>query len=545
MSRSPSPPHAPRMSRSPSPPPSPLPPLPPLPPCPAPPPHLARYPIGCACGLRFDDWATVTLRVPDPSAEQMRRLVRQMGSRRALLAAWHSQRKLEGFARHSIWGFLLQINATSNCLHAIEAHERRSRFQYTWVARSRIDARWFGRLPMSAWQAAIADDRVALVPSADFAFNIGPGRGINDRFVMGSRTVFSAYARLYDDLVDGRGVWHASTLPRPLNGEYALALQLEHNNVGVNHSELLPFCLVGRAASGLPFDRGETGCAECRKKGEGLKALRGLPPREDGVGIDREGCIAPCANRPWDVFRSLWDVFRSTWDVFRSSAERERRTAPPLLTYSGMREALQVCAPPDAVGRDAGRVLAQWRTRRDAWGAVLPLAQPSLGRCAVVGDWRHADAPRASVDSHDTILATEQAGWGGCSDGADAGGEHRLRQYVLLTRGAVLPERAQAVKARRNASATTCLTSAVLVYDLNSPGDYDRLLAVHTGRLLRLPPSRQPPPLHILNPQLDAAQHLHTVSERHASSSSRTARLLALAHGVCSSVSLVKSGALS
>jgi hypothetical protein len=527
----------------------------------------------------------------NPTAPQMRALVQRMSTSRDLVSSW--QESTTTFEKHSLWGFLMQINTTGACLRAIEAHERKQGFRYAWAGRARLDSRWFAPLPKSAWRSVIGGATV--VSSA--GHSVAALNGVNDRFVLSSRDAFERYARLYDDLSAGRGVWRRrSAFVRPFIAERALRLQLEYAGQTINHSEAIPFCLAQLVPA--------VDCIWCKKvipSAEGLSALRLAAPNglrsaphwpahlADDELTDREGCLPACrldASRGRMVANER-PARLQTWigkgrsrrlvvhpppppapNVEVASMETPSGPvvrSPAFLTYRAMLHHLLRCQLSLSGGQDSTQgaekaaslaILQQWRSRRDGWRAVLPVRQPTLGRCAIAigGSSRGgklpartqegANPPAAMGDQHKKRDAAQQrteradkvdsllhmdmdmeaprghagGGRGPAPDAAkeyffvEGSADHAVRWASALT---------LRIRTREEGGASRTATP---IFSLSSAEEYESVLNAHTIELLQRkssssspsrrpveshrPISHAPPPLFVAYPgALDGPLH--------------------------------------
>ena len=171
----------------------------------------------------------------------------------------------------------MQLKQTCACLYAIRARESARSAPYQVVARARIDALWFGPLASRAWDAAQRGETV--VPSQQ------AWRGVNDRFMLGPRAAFEAYASLYDHLLAGSGAWAGGAL-EPMNSEMAFAKQLAHARVTLaRNSQLLPYCHVALGSTATTAS-----CPVCRTGAEGVVAQ--VLSREQRA-LARQACGLP------------------------------------------------------------------------------------------------------------------------------------------------------------------------------------------------------------------------------------------------------------
>ena len=95
----------------------------------------------------------------------------------------------------------MQVNATQNYLRLMERREQ-THGRYDMAIRVRMDAHWFGEIPISAWKHARKAGSLVVPPLPSY---ITAGTVLNDRVVLGERGAFGLYARLYDDLINGTG----------------------------------------------------------------------------------------------------------------------------------------------------------------------------------------------------------------------------------------------------------------------------------------------------------------------------------------------------
>eukprot|EP00966_Prymnesium_polylepis_P112907 2611369-Prymnesium_polylepis.1 len=174
-----------------------------------------------------------------------------------------------GTGRWTFSSFLLQVNATQNCLRLMERREASRGYRYDLAMRVRADARWFGELPPAAWRSV--ELRGSLITPTVSSL-IG-ARAMNDRFIFARRREFGMYASLYHELVAGVGYWRNGSEGLGASfAEQASLMHASHHRIRV-HAISVPMCIV--EATTYAFDAGATAaeCVHCKYGDEGLKAL--------------------------------------------------------------------------------------------------------------------------------------------------------------------------------------------------------------------------------------------------------------------------------
>ena len=225
----------------------------------------------------------------------------------------HGFKKKRGYP--GLLGWLTQLQTVYHCLPPIEQAERTDLggTPYDYIMRVRLDSRWFAPLPPMAWSLVSSGGASAIFPAEDW------NGGLNDRFVLATRSAFSTYARLY---LECGAPWQSGSAPNPhspprwgqrapriswANAEMHLLRAIEH----FNHSWMelpLPFCRVmrqyvsyssaspaasmARAAHARPSSYT---CPVCKSATEGLRALPSAPrtPRRLFTFTRHERCCAP------------------------------------------------------------------------------------------------------------------------------------------------------------------------------------------------------------------------------------------------------------
>jgi hypothetical protein len=195
-------------------------------------------------GTLLEQRAVYVRRETDMSLEQLQHAFKR--SRAVPQTRWNT---ISACEHHSLCGLLRQLRMTLDCWLDIKAHERKQAFRYDFVGRTRMDMLWYGALGDAAWTRVLHKGH-AVVPSGD-AFH-----GLNDRFVLATRTDFEPYARLYEDLRLARAPWDKKRMPMENTAERSLRMQLDSANVTLAELEL-PACLL-QASPGNP------GCAYCK-----------------------------------------------------------------------------------------------------------------------------------------------------------------------------------------------------------------------------------------------------------------------------------------
>lgn len=216
----------------------------------------------------------------DETAEHLQHLVDQGGFE----TMWWKQFTIRGRKEYNkqhnaaLWRTLLQWRTIGRCWSEIQAHERRERYAFDVVVRTRLDSLWYGPHPTLAELGLSQDTRHVPILYTPQDYDYG---GLNDRFAVASRAGFEAYASLGDATANralnrtmsacsGGGL-------KLLTAETTLKVWLLARGVRLGTLRL-PMCLLGRSQS---------------------KGLRCRFDGTDGRGYGFEGSAALVAPKHW------------------------------------------------------------------------------------------------------------------------------------------------------------------------------------------------------------------------------------------------------
>lgn len=144
--------------------------------------------------------------------------------------------------RGGINGYMQMLYGMKKCNEMRKNYEKKNNFQYDRIVRSRLDVKYFNKIPTDFDEYNIED--YIYIP--DFhCWSVVQGHGYNDRFAVGSRNNMNIYLSEYDFIKK------YSLLKHVIHAESTLYYHLNHHNIKVKQ---MPIRFTRIRAGGVEED---------------------------------------------------------------------------------------------------------------------------------------------------------------------------------------------------------------------------------------------------------------------------------------------------